>query len=312
MMRKVLLLCSFAILICIVTSGQVITQIGKENMKIPDKDRPDDEKVNVRRDYNLQLDTTSVYYTYIDSAQVCIDREDWGDAEQWLRKALAYDADNASNSLLLSNLATLQRFQGKVDEALKNYTLALDITPNAVTILLNRAALLLQMGRTEQAVSDYERVRSLDITDVESRYSLGMIAVEMHEFDKAEQLFNEIRHSKSISALADEGMGFLYKEKGDYERAIEHLSIVIKSRADSHLLGNRADCYLAIKKLNEASDDIKSALDISPEDGYLYVLRAKLNKLRYNRTDMQRDIDLAVQNGIDRDTVNKLLDIFDK
>lgn len=299
------------VIVAFAAVGQVITQIGKENMKIPMTDRPDDE-VTVKQDYNLQLDTTSVYYAFLDSAQVCINREDWIDAEQWIRKALAYDPSNASNSMLLSNLATLQRYQGKLDESLKNYTLALDMTPNSVTLLLNRAALLLQMGQTEHAISDYERVRSLDISDAESRYSLGMIAVEQRDFERAEQLFNEIRHSKATSALADEGMGFLYKEKGDYERAIEHLNVVIKSRADSHLLGNRADCYLALKKLNEASADIKAALDISPDDGYLFVLRAKLNKLRYNRTDMQRDIDLAVQNGIDRDTVNKLLDIFEK
>ena len=299
------------VIVAFAAVGQVITQIGKENMKIPMTDRPDDE-VTVKQDDNLQLDTTSVYYAFLDSAQVCINREDWIDAEQWIRKALAYDPSNASNSMLLSNLATLQRYQGKLDESLKNYTLALDMTPNSVTLLLNRAALLLQMGQTEHAISDYERVRSLDISDAESRYSLGMIAVEQRDFERAEQLFNEIRHSKATSALADEGMGFLYKEKGDYERAIEHLNVVIKSRADSHLLGNRADCYLALKKLNEASADIKAALDISPDDGYLFVLRAKLNKLRYNRTDMQRDIDLAVQNGIDRDTVNKLLDIFEK
>lgn len=305
------LLLGLVVIIAFTAVGQVITQIGKENMKIPTTNRPDDE-VTVKQDYNLQLDTTSVYYTFLDSAQVCINREDWEDAEKWIRKALAYDTSNASNSMLLSNLATLQRYQGKLDESLKNYTLALDMTPNSVTLLLNRAALLLQMGKMEHAISDYERVRSLDISDAESRYSLGMIAVEQRDFEKAEQLFNEIRHSKATSALADEGMGFLYKEKGDYERAIEHLNIVIKSRADSHLLGNRADCYLALKKLNEASADIKAALDISPDDGYLFVLRAKLNKLRYNRIDMQRDIDLAVQNGIDRDTVYKLLDIFEK
>ena len=311
-MRIKVLISGLIIVSSLVASGQVITQIGKENMKIPKTERPDDSDVTVKHDYNLQLDTTSVYYSYLDSAQQCINSEDWALAEQWIRKALTYDANNASNSMLLSNLATLQRYQGKLEESLKNYTLALDMTPNSVTLLLNRAALLLQMGLTEQAISDYERVRSIDITDVESRYSLGMIAVEQRDFEKAEQLFNEIRHSKGTSALADEGMGFLYKEKGDYERAIEHLSVVIKSRADSHLLGNRADCYLAIKKLNEASDDIKAALKISPDDGYLYVLRAKLNKLRYNRADMQQDIDLAVENGIDRDTVNKLLENFEK
>ncbi|MBO7608772.1 MAG: tetratricopeptide repeat protein [Muribaculaceae bacterium] len=297
--------------VSIIAGAQVITQIGKENMKIPVGERPDEQPVD-KRDFNVQLDTTSVYYTYLDSAQTSIEQQDWASAEHWLRQALAFDASNSANSMLLSNLATVQRYEGKLDEALKNYTLALDITPNAVTLLLNRAALLLQLGRTEQAVTDYERVSILDDKDVESRYSLGMIAVEQRDFSRAETMFNEIRRIKSTSALADEGMGFLYKEKGDFERAIEHLSVVIKSRVDAHLLGNRADCYLALKRLNDASADIKAALEIDPDDGYLYLLRAKLNKLRYNREDMGRDIELAESHGVDGEIIKNMLEISPK
>ena len=46
---------------------------------------------------------------------------------------------------------------------------------------------------------------------------------------------------------------------------------------------------------------------MDPDDGYLYLLRAKLNKLRFQRDDMNRDIDLAVQHGISRDYINQAL-----
>lgn len=46
---------------------------------------------------------------------------------------------------------------------------------------------------------------------------------------------------------------------------------------------------------------------MSPDDPYLYVLRAKLNKLRFQREDMDRDIDTAVSLGLSRDYINQTL-----
>ena len=62
-----------------------------------------------------------------------------------------------------------------------------------------------------------------------------------------------------------------------------------------------------MKKLNDAGDDIRKAIELSPDDGYLYVLRAKLNKLRYNAEDVERDIRLAEQCGISRELAEQIL-----
>ena len=62
-----------------------------------------------------------------------------------------------------------------------------------------------------------------------------------------------------------------------------------------------------IQQLNEASQDIQQALQITPDDALLYVLRAKLNKMRYNYEDMERDIKLATKYGMTREEVEKSL-----
>ena len=46
---------------------------------------------------------------------------------------------------------------------------------------------------------------------------------------------------------------------------------------------------------------------MNPADPYLYLLRAKLNKLRFQRDDMARDIDTAVSLGLSRDYINSQL-----
>ena len=285
--------------------AQVVNSIGDENMKVPQGLKPPTPKAE--GPYLADLDTETPYFQYIDSAQTYIYSHDWPEAEQWLIKALKTEPDNPNNSLLLSNIATLQRYQGRLTDAVKNYTLALDLTPHAVTLLLNRAALYVEMDSVQRAVDDYERVCELDMYDTEARYSLGVLAMERGDNKRAEDLFNEIKRINPNSGLYHEGMGLLHKRNGNHARAAELFTQVIKVQPSAQLLGNRADCYLVLKRLNDAEDDIRTALEMDPDDPYLYLLRAKLNKLRFQRDDMQRDIDIAVSLGLSRDYINQAL-----
>ncbi len=290
--------------------GQVITQMAKENTKVMRGEKPgsDDDRVT-RQPMDVQLDSAATYYVLIDSAQMRIKAQDWAGAEVFIRQAIATEPHNNTNSMLLSNLGTLQRYQGKLDDAIKNYSLALDMTPNAVTLLLNRAAVYMQQGKMDAATADFERVRELDPEEEESRYTLGMLAMDQGDYERAEKLFGEIRKVNSKSLLANEGLGMMYKEMGDYAKGVIYLSEAIKQDENNPTLrGNRADCYLVLKQLNNASTDIGTALEQAPDDGYLYLLRAKLNKMRYNFDDMNRDVELAIEHGVDaelaRQTIN--------
>ena len=286
-------------------AGQVINSIGDENMKVPKGLKPQEKKAE--SPYIADLDTETPYFQAIDSAQTYIYSHDWPVAEQWLFTAIKAEPDNPNNSLLLSNIATLQRYQGRLAEAVKNYTLALDMTPHAVTLLLNRAALYVEMDSVGHAVDDFERVCELDMYNTEARYSLGVLAMERGDYSRAEDLFNEIKRINPNSGLYHEGMGLMHKHRGNYARAAELFTQVIKVQPSAQLLGNRADCYLILKRLNDAEDDIRTALKMTPDDPYLYVLRAKLNKLRFQRDDMNRDIDRAVALGLPRDSVIRSL-----
>ena len=285
--------------------AQVVNSIGEENMKVEQGLKPQTKQAE--SPYIADLDTETPYFQYIDSAQNYIYSHDWPVAEQWLLKAFKEDPDNPGNSMVLSNIATLQRYQGKLADAVKNYSLALDMTPHAVTLLLNRAALYVEMDSVQRAIDDYERVCELDMYDTEARYSLGVLAMERGDTKRAEDLFNEIKRINPNSGLYHEGMGLLQKRNGNHSRAAELFTQVIKVQPSAQLLGHRADCYLAMKRLNDAEDDIRTALEMTPDDPYLYLLRAKLNKLRFQRADMARDIDTAVSLGLSRDYINQAL-----
>ena len=293
------------LLVCGTARAQVVNSIGEENLKVPQGMKPQSK---AETPLIVDIDAETPYFQYLDSAQNHIYSHDWPMAEQWLLKAFKSDPDNPGNSMVLSNIATLQRYQGKLAEAVKNYSLALDMTPHAVTLLLNRAALYVEMDSIERAIDDYERVCELDMYDIEARYSLGVLTMELGDTKRAEDLFNEIKRINPNSGLYHEGMGLLNKRNGNHARAAELFTQVIKVQPNAQLLGNRADCYLILKRLNEAEADIRTALEMDPEDPYLYLLRAKLNKMRFERDEMNRDIDTAVSLGLSRDYILRTLE----
>lgn len=287
--------------------AQAIQSINERNMIFEKGVKPDPIKVKPPVDYNIVIDTTTVYYAFIDSAQHYINSKQWNRAEQFLLEAIRSEPSNPSNSLLLSNIATIQRRQGRLDEAIKNYSMAIDLTPNAVTLLLNRAAVYTLVDSIALAQADYERIMNIDPADVESRYNHGMIALNTGDPKTAERDFNDILRINPNSGLAKQGQGYLQKHAGNFDKAVECFSEVIKVKPSSTLLANRADCYLATKRLNEASLDIANALELDPDDPFIYILRAKLNKLRYNRSDMERDLKLAVAHGLTESEARSLL-----
>ena len=288
--------------------AQVITQLAKEAMQIPRGDRPDDDKgINQLEKYTVNVDTTSAYNALLDSVQQATDAQQWSRAEQFIKQMVALDPTNVNNSLLLSNLGTVQRMQGKFDDALRSYNMALDMTPNAVAILTNRGVLHIQRGELDAADADLQRVVERDAQNEEALFWLAFIAMNRGQADVAASRLDEILAFNPRSVQALEGKALLAKATGDYTNALSLYTQLIENAQDVDYYANRADCALMLRNLSQASEDIQSALNINPDDGYLYLLRAKLNKMRFNFDDMERDIKLAEQHGVDPEEIQNSL-----
>ena len=95
------------------------------------------------------------YEELVGKAMDAVEADSLYDAEKFFKEALNKEPANMGNSLLLSNLGTIQRRMGKKKEALESYSLALNKTPYSVTMLLNRASLLLEMDYVDRAYKDY-------------------------------------------------------------------------------------------------------------------------------------------------------------
>ena len=255
----------------------------------------------------LSFNVKADYYELIDSAESCIKEQKWDRAELFLKKVLLSYPDDNNNSLVLSNLATVQRYQGKYKESINNYSYAINMTPKAVTLIKNRASLYMDLDCVKEALEDYERVLLIDANDEESRYYHGILSLRLDDLDAAKKDFDYILHNNPVSGLGREGLGMWHMKQKNYIDAIKCFTEIIKHRPSSLILSKRAECYLSMKRLNDATEDIRVAIDMTPDDGYLYVLRAKLNKLRYNAEDFERDLALAEKYGINRELAEYIL-----
>ena len=106
--------------------------------------------------------SAQTYQQLSEKAIECIEKDSFHRAEELLLQALKLEPKNAKNALLFSNLGLAQRRLGEYDKALESYSFALNFAPLAVPILLDRAAIYMETGRTDRAYTDYCRVLDED------------------------------------------------------------------------------------------------------------------------------------------------------
>lgn len=82
------------------------------------------------------------YEELIEKSYDFVDKGDLVSAEESLKAAMRKEPANPLNYALLTNLGTIQRRQGKLQEALISYTSALSGHTKNITILENRASLI--------------------------------------------------------------------------------------------------------------------------------------------------------------------------
>lgn len=241
------------------------------------------------------------YADKVGEADKAIEDGNWADAEKCLVEAMHSDPANPFNVLLLSNVGMMQFNQGKDSLALATLNDALTMAPQSVSILANRAKVLTAIGQTEDALADYTRILAIDSMAVEPRFYHGMLAMRKGDFHSARADFDFLDRHFPDSPQTQTANATLNVTLGKWETAIPYFNKIIEKDPQPHFYAGRAQCRLMLEQLQEASDDIAKGLELDPDDGELYLLRAVLNKMRYRIDDARADAEKAQQLGIPRE-----------
>lgn len=249
----------------------------------------------------------SSYTDLVGDADKAIADGKWSEAERLLIEAMRLEPANPFNVLLMSNVGMMQFNQGKDSLALATLNDAHEIAPASVTILGNRARVLMATGHEKEAFDDFGRIIELDSAAVMPRFNHGIIALKMRDIATATRDFEYLDTHAPDEPETSIGMATLHSTLGNWAEAIPYFNRIIEKDPASHFYSGRALCRLMLDQLSEASDDIARGLELDPEDGELYLYRAALNKMRYRVDDARADAERARQLGI---PAERLKDFF--
>jgi tetratricopeptide (TPR) repeat protein len=253
---------------------------------------------------------SQTYEELIEKSYEYLEKEDLPAAEVSLKEAMRLEPGNPNNYALLTNLGTIQRRQGKKEEAVFSYTAALSRHPENIMILENRASLYLEMGETDKALADYNLLLLKDPINEEALYSRGMIYLQQKNFLWAEQDFDKMLEVNQASFYGRLGHAVMEKTRGNYSESERIYNYLIdKFPGEWQLYKGRADLYFLMSKNARAMNDINKVFFEGVPDADLYVLRGKVKLSLYERESAAKDFIKAKEMGYDSCIIDELLRI---
>lgn len=248
----------------------------------------------------------SDYMKYIELADEAVKKQDWDRAEALLREAMSSEPSNPQNVMLLSNVGMFQFYRGEDSLALHTLSEARAIAPASTVILNNRAKVLCQMGREDDALKDYDKVIELDSLNYDAYFNRGYILFSRGDSLGAKADFSMLESLRPNDPNTLLILAVMYSNQGNYNEAISYYNRLLKQVEKAEYYTGRAMCRLAKGDLAEASDDIGRGLELAPEDGELYYCRAYLHLLQYSEKDAKADADKALRYGVSKKRIDEL------
>lgn len=243
--------------------------------------------------------SAQTYMQYVDSADNYVKRELWADAERNYLSALRLEPANSSNALIHSNLGRVRAELGRYDDAMQSYDIGLSMAPRSTMLLEGRAALLLSLRRDAEALADLDKALGINGDLINARLLRGSLRLRSGDTDAAEEDFRELLRVDSINADAMSALGNCAHAKGNVAEALRWKMMAIEQGDDPDLRFDRAAILLENSRLEEAAEEIRLGLKLDPRFGDLYLLRAYIHRLRYEKEDEEADKKLALENGVD-------------
>ena len=241
------------------------------------------------------------YEELVEQTAALIEENNLETAAQMLQKAMSLDPANENNPMLLLNLGILQRQIGLLDDAYISFTASMGNNPMPALVLHNRASLLCEMERFDEAMEDYSRIIQLFPNDVEAYYRRGLLFLEQHDREKAEADFIKSEQIDPNNLFTKLSKALVYKLDDDWEGAEKVYTSLINSdkQADPSFFLNRAECYVNTGQIFKASADLRVIENKQLHNPYFFILRGRVRLEQFDKVAARADFKKAGELGYD-------------
>lgn len=260
---------------------------------------------------------SQTYEQLCERAATAIERDSLDAAEQAIRAALRLDPANGRNALLFANLGTLQRLRGQFREALESYTYALNMTPRNVPILLDRAALYLQLGEADKARVDYSLVLDIQPDNTEALRMRAYAYVELQDYKSARTDYDHLLRLQPQDYNGRLGLAMLCQKEGKLKEALAILDGMVEEKSEGTSLQTapahavvyvaRAGVQQELGNLPMALMDLEEAIRLDPSRYEAYLVRGQIRLSRGEKKEARADFEKAVELGLPAEEAADLL-----
>lgn len=164
--------------------------------------------------------------------------------------------------------------KGELDSAISDYTKAIEIDPIDSGAYLNRGNCYLKEGKYEQAFSDYTNALNIRPEFADAFFGRGTIHLRKEEYNSAISDYTNAITLKPSLAGAYLGRGDRYANEGKIEKAIEDYNKFIEIHPEMELAYfKRGNNYGKTGEYRKAIADYAKVIELNPDTVEAYVGR---------------------------------------
>jgi len=182
--------------------------------------------------------------------------------------------------------------KGLYDEAISDFTKAIEINPEYADGYTNRGAAYAKIRLYELAISDFTRALEINPEDSDGYVNRGIAYAEIRLYDLAISDITKAIEINPRNARAHFGRGEIYCNfKANYDAAILDFTKVIEINP-RHALAyrNRGKAYIAKGEYDRAIQDCNKAIELNPDYAAAYRTRGAAYKAKVEDDKAKSDL----------------------
>jgi tetratricopeptide (TPR) repeat protein len=150
-------------------------------------------------------------------------------------------------------------------------------TPTSAQGFVQRGHTLLEHGRYDEAIKDFDRAHALDPKNVWALANRGISYAWKGEHVAAAKDLDAAHAMDARNPVVFRGRGFIAEQKGAFQEAVTAYTTALEIEPGSEwALARRAAAHRAMQNLDAAFADSAAALKLNPRLTDLYLLRANI------------------------------------
>lgn len=165
-----------------------------------------------------------------------------------------------------SNLGAALNKKGEFSEAIHHFSIALEITPTLATAHYNLGVTLEEIGQLDEALSHFSKAIESKPNYVEAYNNMGAVLDKKGRSDQAVAQFTKALQLKPDLATAHYNLGIALEKQGKLNEAASHLTEALRIEPGLAMAHYNLGSVLGkLGKLNEATSHFSKAIELKPD-----------------------------------------------